>query len=279
MFGRTGVAALAAAALMILSGCGGTLGGDTGPSREPFDAPERPSSAGAATTSGDGDFDAAAVVESHADTLANRSLTVREHRVVRFADGTVRYDRETVYFLGAGRGYYRRDVVNGSVGAFANIPGTYRYERWLNGSAGVERARIGNRTEYDPVRSLPPDVDRADRLFVLLSVLNPNVSVRRTVSGGLVRVLRANATTAPQTVDSRLVTNLRNLSFVAVVDESGVVQRYRLSYSGVVNGRWVRVVERASFEDVGSTTVPRPDWVATGLRETGQVPGNETADG
>lgn len=270
-------ALLAVAGLVALAGCGG-ISGDERPQREPFEVPE-PSADGGGTGdgastdetdgSGDGSFDAFGVVNRHARAVANVSVAVRESRVVRYPNGTVRYDRTSEWYVGADDGYYRLDRVDGTPEGVGYAGGRYRYERWVDGDVGVERARIGNRTTYDPERTLPPDVDRADRLFALLTALEPTVTVRRTDAGDMVRVLRASTATVPDSLDARAVSGVENVSFVAVVSQSGAVERYRLTYTGIVEGRPVRVVERVAFEP--GTTVPRPDWVEEGLRVTGQT--------
>ncbi len=270
MSGRA-LAAVAATTLLFLAGCGGVFGGPSGPDRQPFDAPE-PTATGTDTpapptaTTTDSVFDAADTVEEHLLAIG-QSATVRQERVVRFSNGTVRYGRTRTVFVDAVGGYYRRQRINGTVGAFGGVNGTYLREQWSNGSVAVERTRLDDETNYDTAPTQETAPQYGERLLTLFSALDPTVTRRTTESGDTVRVLRANASAAPDAIDARAVEDLRNVSLVAVVEPTGLVRRYRVTYEGVVDGQPVRVVEAVSFEDVGSTTVPRPDWVETAVQE------------
>ncbi len=246
--------ALAAVFLLVaLGGCNGLVTPDgLGPT--PAAVPdERPP--GVTAT---GDVRTLALLENHTATLRDRSLTLRERRVERFANGTLRRNRTTALFAGSER-YYLDERYRGEVPWTAG-PGSGRYERWGNGSLGVEAITTDEETRYGRERPDIGPVTRFDRLYLLFSTLEP--TAMRDTGDGI--VLRAAGVTGVDLTDP--VADLRNVTFVARIDSEGVVREYRLSYTGTVDGTTVRVTERAAFTDLGRTEVPRPAWVGEAVR-------------
>lgn len=270
MFGQPGAAAVALAGLVVLSGCGGVtdLGG-SGADREPYSVPSVTESDREPTPEPTtaGGVDAYDLLSGHVAALGDRSVTVRERRVERYANGTVRRARATVVYAGNRSEYYRVDRLRGTVPQVLNDT-EGRYEVWRNETVGVVRLSTGDRTDFErpPSGDESPggDVARFERLFLLITTLDPAVT-EQSRENGTVTVLRANQSEAGATLDRRGVRALKNVSLVVVIGPDGVVERYRLRYTGTVEGKTVRVVERGSFEAVGSTTVPRPNWVDRGL--------------
>lgn len=135
----------------------------------------------------DGDLDAAALSGAHGDGLADESLTLDSARVERYANGTVRSERNQTIRTAANRTRYRilLNTTRPSWVAGADGEG----ELWANGTH-VFPARATNGTmEYDrrigpdsepvePRDYLRGDLTNSDRLLVLFTAFE-NESAER----------------------------------------------------------------------------------------------------
>lgn len=264
--------------LAVLAGCG-AFGGDSGPDRQTFGAPERsdsPTAVQRTTASSDpfppgvsesGSVDPSDLVSGHTAALEGRSLTVRDRVVQRFEGyGGVRYrSRETARY-GIGGRYLDRRVGGQAVPVFGGKSGRVRF--WSNGTAAVRAVTVGNETTYRgsaPTRAT--DRTGSDRLLTLFSTLEPELEERRVLNGTEEFVLRAERRVVPgddpirPTVAFSSLEDPRDIVFTARVTADGVVRSYNLSFLASVGNRTVRVIESRRFVEVGNTTVPRPPWV------------------
>lgn len=241
--------ALAVVCLLVaLAGCNGVVTPDR-PAPTPATVPDdRPPGVSAT-----GEVRTVALLENHTAALGDRSVTLRERRVERFANGTLRRNRTATLYAG-GESYYLDERYRGE-NPWGSSAGSVRYEQWGNGSVGVEAVTTDEGRRYGVERPDIATVTRFDRLYLLFSTLEPTV-VRDSGDGVVVRA------TGVTGVDiGGPVRNARNVTLVARIDEAGLVREYRLAYTGTVDGATVRVTERAAFTDLGRTTAPRPAWV------------------
>jgi hypothetical protein len=264
-------AALALCGLVLLAGCSGLAGDDRRTPVEPAPVPVDPPPG----VSEGGSVDSVALLSSHVGLLRDGSATVTERRTERFANGSLRFDRETVTYHGPVDRFYVVQTVEGTdPRAYGASEG--RYERWANGTVGVSATRTGDGVEYESAYPGQFRINQFERLYPLFATLEPTVQEHRR-DGRTVFVARATRARLPGGFGEEPVTDLRNVSFRATVRPDGLVRSYRLTYTGSVDGARVRVVEELRYEDVSETTVPRPDWVDTAITElletgrTGQV--------
>lgn len=271
-------ATLAFCVLILLTGCNGLLDDVTGEKRGSYDVPERHPPG----IDQDGVTDTRVLLANHTAALRNRSVTVRSDHVQRFRDNdTVRYQSRTTERVGESGSYftvYRRD------GYDSDVLGTSprRVERWSNGSTALLKVTRNGTTDYRPTWPLAKGQRaRYETLLLLLSDIDPTLDGTRTLEGREVYVLRANRDNMSIGLpNDRVARTARNLSFVAWVEQSGLVRGYRLEYDVSIANSTVRVTETLAFEDIGSTTVPRPSWVETAVetvdpsvrRDGGPVP-------
>lgn len=250
--------AVALCLLVTLAGCNGLVGADDSArptaAQVPADGPPGVDRTGSVRP--------VALLDNHTATIRGRSVTLRERRIKQFANGTVRRNlTRTVYAAGNGSYYVGeryRGTVAWNLGATAG-----RYERWGNGSVGVEAIIDGDGRRYGVNRPILQPVTRFDRLYLLLSTLKPTVA--REVGDGV--RLRAASATGVDRIASSGVEAPRNITLVAHINSEGLVQSYRLTYTGTVDGETVQVTERMAFADLGQTEVPRPAWVPEALEQ------------
>ncbi len=241
------------------AGCGGVVSDAGSPTPERLDAPP-----GVETN---GVTDPTALTSAHGSVLSSRSYTTTQTTTVTFDNGTVYVERvqnATVagpdnYHLSATQGGTRTPVGYGSRVAF-----------YVDGD--TERQLVvewdGNRT----VRQEPVGfVGRDDSFGRLLQ--------RRNIGNeGTVYQLLASAET--RTVESQPADDRYRIAvdgatptalpFVADagpanatlhVTPDGVVTDLVVSYTATVGGEPVRVQTVMRYEEIGTATVERPDWV------------------
>lgn len=264
--------ALLLSLLVVLAGCTAFGLAPGSPTPEPTATPEWPDPLPPGVT-------AAAVTEpldlarAHTAALTGRSYTYRETVVVRTTDGIRIGEIRTVRRVAADGAFVHRMRAEGVVPA---VVSQFRaIEAYSNGSRVVIRFRRDreNRTVAMSAAEspmAPNDVIGKGYLYSVLSSTRP-VVVGPLRRGGTtyVHVRGANGTTRFGFVEAT------NVTFEALVAPSGFVRRYAVSYraNGTSYTGWEgRVVRTVTFDDVGSTTVERPDWVAAELRNATEVP-------
>ncbi|MFB6171735.1 MAG: hypothetical protein ABEJ23_04325 [Haloarculaceae archaeon] len=253
--------------LVVLAGCQGIAGrGGETPTLTPVPVPtmsptDRPPQTLAPGMTDAGVTDPDALAAAHAAALAGTPVTYHATYTERTAGGRLRSRTVTAIRYGRGDRYdYRRTDVE---------PGRpdRHVDRWSTGERVLERQVVGANTTYRVLRGSDGDP------------LAPGVAlpVDRSRSGGIERVFRAvdtqvvgrtveNGTTYYRVQSTGMTTPnptaVRNASLVARVDATGVVHRYRLTYTidrGADAGR-VQVTGTVRFTDIGTTTIERPAW-------------------
>lgn len=271
---------VAVVALVLVAGCSGfapvgpSAGTPTG-TATPAPVPTERSIPADGPAALAGSLDAREVSFAHGAALTGRSYTVRERTVVRYGNGTVRSRVAVVrrvaddgtyaatvdaagerHPLGAGqvRGRFWSDgprllYALASDGTTYGVVDPANYNFWRNRYVALAYPRPG-RTVYTPLR-----------------VTNPRV-VGHTTDTLRFRVV-GDDTTAPQLIDTPPgVTGPRNASLRAQVDRNGVVRHYRFTYEATADGAPVTVTTVVRYEDIGRTTVERPDWYEKAVNES-----------
>jgi hypothetical protein len=252
-----------AVVLVVLAGCSGLAGDGPTTPVEPAPVPVDPPPG----VSEGGSVDSVLLLSSHVGLLRDGSATVTERRTERFANGSLRFDRTTTTYHGPVDRFYVVQTIEGTdPRAYGATEG--RYERWANGTVGVSAVRNGDGVEYEPAYPGQFRINQFERLYPLFATLEPTVQERRR-GGRTVFLARATRERLPGGFgeEPEGVSDLRNVSFRATIRPDGLVQSYRLSYTGTVDGDRVRVVEELRYRDVSATTVPRPEWVDAAIAE------------
>lgn len=256
----------AVALLVVLAGCQGIAPAAETPTLTPVAVPtevptERPPRMLAPGMTERGVTDPSALAAAHAEALDGTSVTFRANYTERGPNGTVRSRTVTTVQFGAGD-RYRYVRIDGDPRGDVQ-----RVERWSNGERVLERRVDGN----DTVQRVLRDAD--GRPLAPAAALPVEPAARRgigqvframptTIAGQEVR----NGTTYYRVVSTGLATPnpsaLRDASLTALVDERGIVHRYRLTYTTDRGGDAgpVHVVATVRFTAIGTTTVECPTW-------------------
>lgn len=260
------------AVLVVLAGCTG-LGLDPGsPTPTPTATPEWPDDLppGVTTATVTGSLDLA---RAHTAALSGRSFTFRATIVVRTTDGIRLGVVHTVRRVGPDGRFVHRMRVEGVVPSV--VTDLRAVDAYSNGSVVVIRFRRQgqNKTLVTAVQESPiqaNDVIGKGPLYSMLTATRPAV-VRPITRGGTtyLHIRGTNGTTKLG------FTEATNATFEALVAPSGLVHRYAFSYraNDTTYRDWEgRIVRTVVYEDVGSTTVQRPGWVAAELANATEVP-------
>ncbi|MXR39834.1 hypothetical protein GRX01_00460 [Halobaculum sp. WSA2] len=263
--GRREAAALLLALLLVLAGCADAVGsGDDAGGRTvnpaladtPTATPTPPGGFPAGVDRGGVTVER--VVDAHRTALANGSWTVTFTRTVAGPNGTVERSRA-------------RTLVNGSrtLSTFERVRGDDRLgsAHWSNATAGASR-----RTDWEGAVSLegrpgdpgtPTGVDPTGGAWLYAAFLDtdPEYAGTESTDGGTVTVLRGKAGRIERAgLPDRTSVRLR-----ARIGADGVVRSLTLRYEVFLGDDpgVVRIEIRTTA--VGSTTVPRPEWVDRAL--------------
>jgi hypothetical protein len=193
-----------------------------------------------------------ALAAAHARIVLESPHTYRERVIRRYANGTLQSAYTTVVQRNGTRARYQ---YNRSASLRNPVPVTV--DRWVAANQSYVARTSGNETSYRvadglgtriPLRTVDyaSSVEQAFRLM--------EITVTGTDRRGNQTVYRL-ATPEPQDLPPS-----RNITFVAHVTPEGVFTDYRLTYDLVRSDEHTRVTVEVAFENIGSTTVPRPDW-------------------
>jgi hypothetical protein len=221
---------------------------------------------------GEGVDDPLALTNAHATVLSDSSFAVAMNTTERYENGTLRSrevitatfgesgDRYAVDYAVSGSLPSLMDASTGRLSAWAD--GEQVYQRLVvNGSASYQRLHDANGDARDPQDYLLADQIEEDRLYVLLSTFDGSVervSRNGTTYYRLASENFSNSESVAATVD---LDSIERANLTAVVDARGIVHEYRLEYAGSIDDRSVHGVHEVAYDDVGSATVERPDWV------------------
>lgn len=258
--------------LVVLAGCTAFGLAPGSPTPEATAAPEWPEPLPPGVTT-DVVAEPLVLARVHTAALTGQSYTYRQTVVVRTTDG-IRLGRiRTVRRVAADGAFVHRMRVEGVV---PSVVTQFRaIDAYSNGSRVIIRFRQGgeNRTLVTAAAESPMSPNDVIGKGFVYSVLS---STRPTVEGPLrrggttyVHVRGTNGTTRFGFVEAT------NVTFEALVAPSGLVHRYAVSYraNGTSYTGWEgRIVRTVTFDDVASTTVDRPDWVAAELPNATEVP-------
>lgn len=257
--------------MLVLAGCGSTVGPPAGAGSETATVTPAPVPTGTPRAVGldtlapglgpDGVFDARRLAAAHADSLAGQSFTVVQ-RDRRYANGTLVLGDRSVLRYAAGGHRFDYDLQQTDRRDGANA--TSRIQRYADGERVFVAVGRGNETTYDvlrasdgslyaPERVFPANATNRRGLVRLLVLIDTEVTDEWTVGG---RTVYRVETTGPGALPP-----LRNISFVANVTETGLVQSYQLSYEVTRSTGRVHIVAGTTYRDVGTTTVTEPPWV------------------
>lgn len=245
-------------ALVLLSGCNGVFdGGGPANTREPYSVPERYPPG----VTGNGAVRTHELLSNHSNALQGESRTIAESTLVRYENGTLQTRSDVTGRIGPDGNYHAVQRIDGTAPVLLGAS-EGRIEWWSNGTVGVIAVTINGSTQYHPGVAGREPVRRYDQLYSVFATLDPELAGKRTLDGHEVFVLRANRSSVDVPFRNRFE-SVRNASFVAWVDDDGLVRGYRLTYTADLRkgNATVTVTERLRFRDVGSTTVPRPGWV------------------
>lgn len=267
---RRGQPAFMLAVLVVLAGCTG-LGLDPG-SPTPTESPEWPDQLppGVTTVTVSEPLDLA---RAHTAVLTGQSFTFRATVVARTTDGIRLGAVHTVRRVGPNGRFVHRMRVEGVVPSV--VTDLRAVDAYSNGSVVVIRFRRQdqNKTLVTSVQESPiraNDVIGKGPLYSMLSATRPAVKGPITRGGTTyIHIRGANGTTTLG------FTEATNGTFEALVAPSGLVHRYAFSYraNDTTYRDWEgRIVRTVVYENVGSTTVERPDWVAAEIPNATQVP-------
>jgi hypothetical protein len=244
------------ALLVALAGCPAPADSDRGTvTPAPLPTTEPPYPAGVS----DERVDAETLVDTHARTLATTNYTLLVERRVSIGNRTMsQFERSRRVAVGETRyaGQYGRSVSTPVVPLL-----TMTVEYWASGDGYAVRQRDEGGTDYlgwssfgDPIR----DVDRSRRLNRTLSTVPVGVADRTEEAVVLTGRQPGAVSDLPAPT---FVTDQRNATLTARVTHHGVITDLRYAYDARVDDESVRVTYQVSVTAVGSTTVPRPNWV------------------
>lgn len=273
------VAAVALAVLVALAGC--SLTAPETETLSPAGVPEPPSTPSPRSTVGPGLSEAGVIsgyafTSAHVEALADRSFTVAQRHVQRYANGTVRIRRVETVRVARNESRYLFDLrLSGRVTVLYGATEAH-VQRYANGSLvfervvldGEETVRFVRGAQYRPV--VPSDAyhgrpfDAGTDLFERAR----DVRVERTDGGYLLRATGL----AGERLQTRvgLVENLTVVGFAATVRSSGLVERRRLTYRGTVDGVRVRGNLTVAYSALGDTEAAPPAWIGRAGEEQAQ---------
>lgn len=248
--------AVVVAVLLATAGCNAPLVAEDGPSETttvtPAPLPGALAEAGDEAGRGyppgvgpDGVTDAQRLVAGHEATLHDTSYTVRLTTTREAANGSVQtqYVRELRVATPV-RFHYVLTV--------RDARGQRRIERWRAGDEAFAAETTDGERTYDRLEAptRPTLVTDAE--------LNRFVGIEPSRLAGTVT---RNGSTLYRLVGGPSdVSGLSNVSYVALVDSSGRLASYTVTYEVSQHGETRTVRVEASFEAVGETTVERPPW-------------------
>lgn len=263
---------LATASIVLLAGCSG-FGFPAAPS--PTATPTHtPTTQYPPGLTAEGVSDPFALATAHASLLQNASYSVNHTSAVRYANGSLYTSENANTRVAANEDRYRYTAVVAGRAAHFLGGGNGTVNLFSNGSVVVRRYTTENRTSHNVVYTpngepaAPSSVYHGtpvndERIAILFGQLSNTTVTRESESSYNIRGTSfANHSIE---VNGIQISNVTAVEFTAAVRQDGLVQEYRLSLRGEVDGHTVRVVERVGYSAIESTRVTEPSWFAQAL--------------
>jgi hypothetical protein len=211
-------------------------------------------SANATTTGIDGQY----VARVHSRTLQNTSYTVNQSVVQQFPNGTIASRYVTRGWFGPG------DQAAVTLSQFDRGPDGVTCRTVKRFQEGTQRYRlvIEDGTRERTVTT-EPGYSAADYRRVLANggavarvfgFVPTRVAETETVDGTKFVTL--------ETVEPASVPPLENVTLTARISERNVIRSYRVAYRVERRGQRLNTTVSLEYTDIGTTSVPRPVWVA-----------------
>lgn len=241
------------------AGCGGVVSDAGSPTPERLDAPPGVEASGVT--------DPATLTSAHGSVLSNRSYTTTQTTTVTFDNGTV-YAEWVRNATVASRDHYLFDserrgpgtpVGYGSrVAFYADDETTQQLVVSWDGTRDVRREPVGFIGQDDPFDGLPRqrDLGRENIVYQLLASAETQ-TVESQPNNGCYRITVDGAT--PTTLP--FVADAGPANATVHVTPDGVVTDLVVSYTATVDGEPVRVRRVVRYDEIGTATVDRPEWV------------------
>lgn len=212
--------------------------------------------------------DTRSLVEAHRAVLDDESHTVSFQRTLRYPNETLYSRTNTTHRFGANETGLYESHVDGTKPLFLGGT-TGGIERWNNETLSISRVTYNGGTRYQ--RGLAGQSGAS--FSTTYSVLAP-FNLTTTGRTGTDAETRYHLSGELSETDAFAPSDAlaRNATVSASTDGDGVVRYYNLSYTTEIRGETVDVTRRMRVENIGETTVPRPEWVDTALNETRNQP-------
>jgi len=251
------MAAVVALAL-VLAGCSGFVQPDSPETVTPVAVPT--DGAGYPPGVSDDAVVPSTLASAHARTLATTNYTLVTRQRVTDSNGTVLRRTNHTRYVAANKTYAGQFRQNGTeLNTF-----TTRIDYWTNGS--IVAARYDNRANRRnqvtwPVRDDGPVSDLSERRTIrgIGEAVDLSVADR---SDGSVALVGTRFTNPDRLRTPLFVSDPHNVSVRLRVNHDGTVSAFRLVFDAERSDQQVRVTQEMRLQNVGSTTVAQPEWVA-----------------
>lgn len=254
------------AALVVLAGCGGVLDSGNGPANDTTTVAVDPGALPDGVSQ-DGITNGSQLAQSHANGLSETGFTASYQLSVKLETPQGTREQQITQTVRASSGmttfFVNATTVQGSQSAVT--------EYWGNESIGLVRNQVGNQTTF---QKLPDSLDRSNRftlaasLSQLLNVGDYGITATESVDGETRFTLSANSVNSSfgsgggGAIDA---SNISNVSSSVVVDESGIIHAFDLSFNAsTASGNAYYTV---SFEVTGTSdvSISSPSWIDAAL--------------
>jgi hypothetical protein len=256
-------------ALVVLAGCGGILGSETTtpvtstPAPVPTDGPLADPPTGLNES---GITDPLELASTHQRALDNTSYTYQRTSTLTAVNGTELVNASVVARFPANES---RSL---TVQTYATPQPVFGGEveqvtQWYNGSATLLRITAPNETRYTVFDESTVASLRLSDVLEGYYVNPDSVAVTSNASSIEIRLTSTSGDEMPP----RTPVNVTNRTVTVTMTESGLVEQYRVEYTGtLVNDPETTVegVQAVRVTAVGETTVERPDWVSSARNTT-----------
>lgn len=263
--------------LVLLAGCGGGFGFDTGtdisktvtPVRVPTDDPLSNLPTG---LSEEGVTNSSALADAHTEAFVNTSFTLQSNRTLVASNGTRLIDTSSVWRVGANHNCWTTErAFNGTYAWIARAPvenvNINSVSTWHNRKHEFYQLQRPNGTEYR-IYATDSGVDPTGRQQLLSYYRHAESTTVSTANGRI----RLSMSIGPEIrMGSQLAVNVTERTVILTLTETGRVERYRYEYIGRLSNdpnTAVKGVRVARFTGVGETSPERPDWVTTARNTT-----------